>query len=352
MMVYDPPHGDIFEGHSIKIVLPPKPGFEDSYNMGRPEAKMDVCSLTLSCLAQDPNLPSSKLPFAWKLYEMLENVHKNGVDTDIVSWVDDGNAFKVHDLKKFVDAIVPTYFKQSKYKSFQRQLYFYGFTRVTSSAKRGQTAGSYRHPKFLRGKKTLCLSMVPKKNKKRSSNILVAATVVENTKEPQQTQQDIPPPSVAEAKGIPRRVSVEVEDDSVAVMDDTTPIPLLRSSTSTTTVRTVNGTARAIDVVHDGDIFAYHHQHCDHRVTSASYVHQQNQLQRLQREQFYSYLNQQDPQQQPQQEQQGHVPFYHREQTQQQQWARVGDEQPCCIFGGKAFHYVSKKSYSEPGNSM
>ncbi|OEU12177.1 hypothetical protein FRACYDRAFT_155271, partial [Fragilariopsis cylindrus CCMP1102] len=50
--------------------------------------------------------------------------------TSIVSWVDNGTAFKVHDLDRFVNDIVPTYFKQTKYKSFQRQLYFYGFQRV------------------------------------------------------------------------------------------------------------------------------------------------------------------------------------------------------------------------------
>lgn len=162
-------------GTSIKIILPPKPGYEgadyNSNGSNQGESKMDVCALTLSCLAQDPNLPSSKLPFAWKLYEMLETVHQNKVDTDIVSWVDDGKAFKVHDLKRFVNEIVPTYFKQSKYKSFQRQLYFYGFTReASSSGKEGHTPGSYRHPRFVRGQKTWCLSMAPKKSKKRSSS--------------------------------------------------------------------------------------------------------------------------------------------------------------------------------------
>ena len=57
-------------------------------------AKMDVCALSISYLAQDPSLPRSKLPFAWKLYEMLEMIERNQVD-DVVSWVDNGQAFKV-----------------------------------------------------------------------------------------------------------------------------------------------------------------------------------------------------------------------------------------------------------------
>ena len=63
--------------------------------------KMDVCALSLSYLAQDPNLPQSKLPFAWKLYEMLEMIERNQVD-DIVSWVDDGQAFKVRPIRNML----------------------------------------------------------------------------------------------------------------------------------------------------------------------------------------------------------------------------------------------------------
>mmetsp|Transcript_13524 Transcript_13524/g.28546 ORF Transcript_13524/g.28546 Transcript_13524/m.28546 type:complete len:243 (-) Transcript_13524:245-973(-) len=185
----------VFDGASINIVLPPKPGSsnDDSNSSSSSsnnnnskiqggQARMDVCALTLSCLARDPNLPSSKLPFAWKLYEMLETVQRKCVDTDIVSWVDDGTAFKVHDLKRFVEKIVPAYFKQSKYKSFQRQLYFYGFKRVGHTDKVGQTVGSYRHPRFLRGQKTLCLSMMPKKATKRTSAAKAAAAANQTQK--------------------------------------------------------------------------------------------------------------------------------------------------------------------------
>lgn len=41
-----------------------------------------------------------------------------------------------------------SYFQQTKYKSFQRQLNFYGFTRIQS----GKTKGSYAHKLFLRDK--------------------------------------------------------------------------------------------------------------------------------------------------------------------------------------------------------
>ena len=58
------------------------------------------------------------------------------------------------------------YFKQSKYKSFQRQLYLYEFTRITA----GPNTGAYYHPKFVRGLQTLCLSMAPKRGSKQQTN--------------------------------------------------------------------------------------------------------------------------------------------------------------------------------------
>jgi hypothetical protein len=117
-------------------------------------------------LSQELDLPSSKLPFVWKLYEMLEGVDRSG-EEHIVSWVESGRAFKVHKLEEFVQNIVPIYFKQSKYKSFQRQLNFYDFTRITS----GPNSGAYYHPEFLEGSKTLCLSIRPKATKRRKASI-------------------------------------------------------------------------------------------------------------------------------------------------------------------------------------
>ncbi len=124
------------------------------------QSKIDVRSL----FGHDEDLAASKLPFVWKLYEMLEDVETNGQE-DVVSWIDDGSGFKVHHMQTFVDVIIPRYFRQSKYKSFQRQLYFYDFHRVSS----GPDVGAYKHPQFLKGVKTLCLSMMPKKTSRRRS---------------------------------------------------------------------------------------------------------------------------------------------------------------------------------------
>jgi hypothetical protein len=90
-------------------------------------------------------------PFPLKLYRMLEEVENQG-NEHIVSWHPDGRSFHVHNTEKFVEVVLPHHFKQTKYKSFQRQLNFYGFQRITS----GPLEGSYGHTNFIRGNEELC----------------------------------------------------------------------------------------------------------------------------------------------------------------------------------------------------
>lgn len=129
-----------------------------------------VADITIEQLRAGQNLASSKLPFLWKLHAMLDDVEKTG-DDNIVSWLDHGKAFRVHKPKLFVQKIIPYYFKQSKYKSFQRQLHLYQFVRTP----RGPEAGAYAHPKFIRDCKALCLSLSPKKSKSRIAAAEAAA---------------------------------------------------------------------------------------------------------------------------------------------------------------------------------
>ena len=59
-----------------------------------------------------------KLPFPYKLYQMLSDADQEGFQ-DIVSWNATGTSFKVHDSVAFTKTIIPKYFKQTRYKSFQ-----------------------------------------------------------------------------------------------------------------------------------------------------------------------------------------------------------------------------------------
>jgi phage baseplate assembly protein W len=89
------------------------------------------------------------LQFPWKLHEMLRDAEK---DSSIVSWLPHGKGFRVHKPQEFVQKVMPVYFRQSHYKSFQRQLNLWGFERVG----KGEEHGAYYHKFFVRGEPGLC----------------------------------------------------------------------------------------------------------------------------------------------------------------------------------------------------
>ncbi len=99
-------------------------------------------------------------PFPSKLYDMLNEIEKEN-KTHIVSWQPHGRCFVVHDQKLFIQEVMPKYFQQKKYASFQRQLNLYGFSRLT----KGCDKGGYYHELFLRGKRFLIPSIPRKKVK-------------------------------------------------------------------------------------------------------------------------------------------------------------------------------------------
>ena len=94
------------------------------------------------------------VPFPEKLHQMLDDVEKNGM-TDIVSFFPHGRAFAIHKPVQFVSDIMPKFFKQSRFTSFQRQVNLYGFRRITQ----GPDSGGYYHELFLQGRPGLCINM-------------------------------------------------------------------------------------------------------------------------------------------------------------------------------------------------
>ncbi len=77
------------------------------------------------------------VPFPWRLHQMLEEIEQAG-DAQVVSWLPDGQHFQVHNPQLFVQEVIPKFFKQKSYKSFQRQLHLYGFQRETEGHNRGK----------------------------------------------------------------------------------------------------------------------------------------------------------------------------------------------------------------------
>eukprot|EP00563_Minutocellus_polymorphus_P019694 CAMPEP_0197719070 /NCGR_PEP_ID=MMETSP1434-20131217/2971_1 /TAXON_ID=265543 /ORGANISM="Minutocellus polymorphus, Strain CCMP3303" /LENGTH=394 /DNA_ID=CAMNT_0043303783 /DNA_START=124 /DNA_END=1308 /DNA_ORIENTATION=+ len=88
-----------------------------------------------------------KTPFPIRLHNMLSGVEAHGL-THIVSWQPHGRSFLVHKPQEFADHIMPQYFNQGKFASFQRQLNLYGYKRLT----RGPDTGSYYNELFLKGR--------------------------------------------------------------------------------------------------------------------------------------------------------------------------------------------------------
>ena len=94
------------------------------------------------------------ITFPCQLHLLLDDAEIKGF-ADVVSWLDGGTMFKVHKRKEFADRIMPCYFNQTRYKSFQRQLNSYRFHRMSA----GEFKGTCFHELFMRDKPDLCKRM-------------------------------------------------------------------------------------------------------------------------------------------------------------------------------------------------
>jgi hypothetical protein len=94
-------------------------------------------------------------PFPSVLHAMLERAEADGFE-DIVSWQEHGRAFMVRSPTRFVQDVMPLFFRQTRFASFQRQLSLYGFLRLT---RKGEDHGAYYHELFIRGRPDLCQLM-------------------------------------------------------------------------------------------------------------------------------------------------------------------------------------------------
>ena len=107
---------------------------------------------------------TNQIPFPVKLYQMLDDLEETE-NSHIASWSSDGSCIRVHDQAAFVTSVLGSYFRQTKYKSFQKQLYLYGFSRISD----GRNRGYYFHPDFQRSNKARCGEIMPTKRKGRTA---------------------------------------------------------------------------------------------------------------------------------------------------------------------------------------
>jgi HSF-type DNA-binding len=93
----------------------------------------------------------SNMQFPERLHTMMTYVENKGLES-IVSWVDNGRALQVNNSKRLVEEILPLFFNQTKYRSFQRQLNTWSFERILCGCNRG----AFQHPYFIKGRIDLC----------------------------------------------------------------------------------------------------------------------------------------------------------------------------------------------------
>lgn len=105
--------------------------------------------------AEKKNRGGISTPFPFILFDMLQRMEQDGLG-DVVSWQPHGRCFLVKQKERFVDEVMPLYFRQTQFSSFQRQLSLYGFLRLT---RKGPDTGGYYHELFLRGRRHLCARM-------------------------------------------------------------------------------------------------------------------------------------------------------------------------------------------------
>lgn len=117
-----------------------------AFDAANQEARGDAVFAVTTALPQvvaKPPQPQPKKPVAAKfparLMEMLSDESNGGC----ITWLPHGRSFLIHDVYKFTDTVLPKYFKGTKFSSFTRKLYRWGFRQVSAAtgkfSKRGET---------------------------------------------------------------------------------------------------------------------------------------------------------------------------------------------------------------------
>jgi HSF-type DNA-binding len=156
--------------------------------------------------------------FPVKVYVMLEEAEDKGF-AHIVSWNAMGDGFMVHEREPFIRDIVPNYFNQTRYKSFQRQLSLYGFQRITV----GPQKGLRFHEKLRRGQRELLKWLKPVGYKPRGPP--APRILLEHVAHQQELQQQ------------QKQAQIQFQHDSGAI---NVQIPMISSSSSIPTVVSSN----------------------------------------------------------------------------------------------------------------
>lgn len=102
--------------------------------------------------------------FLGKLYIILSNQALS----EVISWTEGGEIFRILDSEKLQDEVIPAYFKHRNFKSFIRQLNLHGFKKLRGRAKSKDNGRDlYKHNFFRRDQPDL-ISYIKRKVSKPS----------------------------------------------------------------------------------------------------------------------------------------------------------------------------------------
>lgn len=114
----------------------------------------------------------NEVPFPLRIHIMLQQIEAFG-QSHIVSWMPSGKSFKVHKKEEFEREVLPEYFRSNNFRSFQRNLSVYQFSRIWN----GPEKGAYLHDRFVRNDRMLCTSMKRHiTSKKKSTSVTSTGT--------------------------------------------------------------------------------------------------------------------------------------------------------------------------------
>ena len=155
----DSDSGSEFESKALRCTLV-HPEYVDCSRIpdGATQEEVDIAILSarrgvdpsdlLSRLDDEPGIlrrnSVNKATFPTTLFDIVADPELD----HIIKWMPHGRSWRLVDVDKFNEQVLSSYFKQSKYTSFIRQVNGWGFRRVQS----GPEINTYYHELFLRGK--------------------------------------------------------------------------------------------------------------------------------------------------------------------------------------------------------
>ena len=110
------------------------------------------------------------------------NLLSNEEISDIVAWLPHGRGFIIQNKKRFELEVLPKYFKEAKYTSFNRRLKRWNFI----IQRHGHKKAAYFHPEFIRDDTSKICEMVPSpqrqynRNRKKAKKAKAAAATATN----------------------------------------------------------------------------------------------------------------------------------------------------------------------------